>query len=98
MLANTGVRFSPEFARLESFTAQASIYPAGYVLAWARVAHWRRHLQSLGGEAWWRSPAAVADVRARVKAGGTAMFPPEWRRPNVFLDDLRNRPIMGRAP
>jgi hypothetical protein len=98
MLANTGVHFPPGFARLESFTAQVSIYPAGYVLAWARVAHWRRHLRSLGGEAWWRSQAAVADVRARVAAGGTGMFPAAWRRPDAFLDDLRNRPIMGLAP
>lgn len=96
--AFTGVPFPPGFARLEPFTAHASIYPAGYVLAWARVAHWQRHLRALGGEAWWRSPAALADVRTRVAAGGAGMFPPAWNRPDAFLANLRARPIMSRAP
>jgi hypothetical protein len=98
MLAFTGAAFPPAFARLESFTANASIYPAGYVLAWARVGHWRRHLRQLGGEAWWHAPAAQDDIRARVAAGGTGMFPAHWTQPAAFLEDLRNRPIMGHAP
>ena len=98
LLAFTGVRFPPAFARLEPFTAHLSIYPAGYVLAWARVGHWRQHLRALGGEAWWRSPAAQSDVRARVAAGGAGMFPAGWSQPDGFLAALRDRPIMGGTP
>jgi hypothetical protein len=98
MQAFTGVEFPLGFARLEPFTARASIYPAGYLLAWARVDHWRQQLRALGGDAWWRSPAARADVRQRVAAGGVAMFPSQWVRPERFLARLRQSPIMGRAP
>lgn len=98
MQAFTGVPIPPGFARLESFTANASIYPAGYVLAWARVANWRLHLRALGGEAWWRSPAALADIRRRVAMGGARMFPEEWRRPEAFLAYLGDRPIMRASP
>lgn len=85
MLAFTGVAVPPGFARLESFTAAGSIYPAGYVVASARVANWLGHLRALGGEAWWRSPAAQADIRGRVAAGGVSMFPAEWNDPAAFL-------------
>lgn len=88
MLAFSGVAVPPGFARLEPFTANASIYPAGYVLANARVAHWRRHLRGLGGETWWRSPEALADVRWRVRAGGVGMIPAEWTHPAAFLAGL----------
>lgn len=98
MQAFTGVAFPPGFARLEPFTARASLYPAGYLLAWARVDHWRQHLRDLGGDAWWRSPAAQADIRERVAAGGAGMFPGEWAQPDAFLARLRQEPIMGRAP
>jgi hypothetical protein len=98
MLAFTGVPMPPGFARLESFTAAASIYPAGYLLAAARAAHWRQHLRGLGGAAWWRSPAAQADIAARVRAGGVGMFPAEWTRPDAFLAATRTPSIIGRAP
>jgi hypothetical protein len=98
MQAFTGVAFPPGFARLEPFTARASIYPAGYVVAWARVAHWRQHLRGLGGEAWWRSPRALADVRERVAAGGSGSFPAAWARPEAFIAGLREKPIMDGAP
>jgi hypothetical protein len=88
MLAFTGVAFPPGFARLEPFTAAASIYPAGYVLALARVAHWTRHLRALGGPAWWRSPAALADIRGRIALGGALRFPPSWDRPDALLEDM----------
>ena len=98
MLAFTGVAFPPEFARLESFISNVSIYPAGYVVAWARVGNWRQHLRTIGGEAWWRSAAALDDIRARVAAGGAGMFPAAWTRPEAFLVQLHERPIMGGAP
>jgi hypothetical protein len=85
MLSFTGLAVPPGFARLEPFTANASIYPAGYVVANARVAHWRQHLRAVGGAAWWLSPAAQADVRARVAVGGVGMFPAAWTDPAAFL-------------
>jgi hypothetical protein len=88
MLAFTGVSFPPGFARLEPFTASLSIYPAGYVLALARVAHWLRHLRALGGSAWWRSPAAMADIRQRIALGGALQFPSAWSRPDALFSDM----------
>ena len=41
--------------------------------------------RALGGAAWWRSPAAQADIRARVAAGGVGVFPAAWNEPEVFL-------------
>ena len=89
LLAFSGVAVPPAFARLEPFTANASFYPAGYVLANARVAHWLRRLRDLGGRAWWRSAEARADIRARVRAGGVGMFPTEWNSPVAFLAGLQ---------
>lgn len=68
----TGLALPTGYARLDPFVNAASIYPAGYVLAEARVGGWRPKLKALGGEAWWRSPAAQADIRARLWAGGRA--------------------------
>jgi len=82
----TGVAMPPGYARLEGFTPGLSVYPAGYVLAHVRVANWQRHLRALGGEAWWDSPVAQADIRDRVAAGGTTPFPPEWDQPEAFLE------------
>jgi hypothetical protein len=84
----TGVAMPREFARLEGFAPSLSVYPAGYVLAYVRSAHWVRHLRALGGEAWWASPAAQADIRARIAAGARAHLPDEWLRPEVFLQDF----------
>lgn len=81
MLAFTGVALPPGFARLEPFTAAHSIYPAGYVLAEVRVAHWLARLRALGGEAWWRAPAAQADIRAHVAQGGAVRWPAAWTQP-----------------
>ncbi len=81
MLAFTGVPFPPGFARLEPFTAALSIYPAGYVLAEVRVTHWLARLRALGGEAWWRSPIALADIRAYVALGGALRWPAAWNLP-----------------
>ncbi len=83
--AFTGVPMPPGFARLEPFTAALSVYPAGYVLAAVRVAHWLGHLRALGGEAWWRSPAAQADIRQKIRAGGTVQFPEGWGVPEAFI-------------
>lgn len=88
--AFTGVLMPPAFARLEPFTAALSIYPAGYVLAEVRVAHWLRHLRALGGEAWWQSPAAQADIRTRVAAGGAVVWPAAW---NQSLPPARHLPV-----
>jgi hypothetical protein len=88
--AFTGVPMPPGFARLEPFTAALSVYPAGYVLAAVRVAHWLEHLRALGGEAWWRSPAAQADIRERIRAGGTVQFPEEWNEPEGFIPGGRS--------
>jgi len=83
--AFTGVAMPPGFPRLHHFVSSVSIYPAGYVMAEVRVAHWLRHLRALGGEQWWRSPAAQADIRARIGAGGTVRFPEAWNGPEEFL-------------
>jgi hypothetical protein len=83
--AFTGVPMPPGFARLEPFTAAQSVYPAGYVLAAVRVAHWLEQLRRLGGEAWWRSPAAQADIREKIGAGGRVQFPEGWGDPLEFL-------------
>lgn len=88
MLAFTGVAMPAGFARLEPFTASLSIYPAGYVLALARVAHWLRALRALGGEAWWRSPAAREDIRGRAAIGGAVQFPAAWSQPDALLADM----------
>lgn len=74
MLAFTGVPLPPGFARLEPFTASCSIYPAGYVLAMERVEHWLTQLRALGGERWWHSPEARADIWEKVRAGGEVRF------------------------
>jgi hypothetical protein len=87
MAAFTGVPMPPAFARLEGFTPSLSVYPAGYVLAHVRVAHWLRHLRRLGGEAWWSAPEAQADIRDRIAAGGRVQFPAEWSDPGPFLVD-----------
>jgi hypothetical protein len=81
MRAFTGVAMPAGFARLEPFTATLSIYPAGYVLAEVRVAHWLRRLRALGGEAWWQSAAARADIRAHVVQGGAVRWPAAWNEP-----------------
>ncbi|MCC7359556.1 MAG: hypothetical protein IT317_08775 [Anaerolineales bacterium] len=81
MLAFTGVALPAGFARLEPFTAALSIYPAGYVLAEARLGHWLEHWRAQGGAAWWRSPAVVADIRAHVRAGGAVRWPAAWNEP-----------------
>ena len=82
----TGVAMPPGYARLEGFTPGIYVYPAGYVLAHVRAANWQRHLRSLGGEAWWDSPAAQSDIRDWVAQGGAAPFPPEWDQPQAFLE------------
>ena len=81
LLAFTGVAMPPGFARLEPWTASLSIYPAGYVLAEVRLAHWLEQLRALGGEAWWRAPAALADIRAHVRQGGAVRWPAAWNQP-----------------
>lgn len=73
--AFTGVTMPPGFARLHPFVNALSIYPAGYVLAEARVERWLAHLRALGGVGWWRSPQAQADIRAKIEAGGRVRFP-----------------------
>lgn len=70
-----GVELPIGLGRLDSFLQTLNVYPAGYVLAELRVAAWVRALRDLGGEAWWRSPAAQADIRARIRAGASATFP-----------------------
>jgi hypothetical protein len=54
-----------------------------------RVAHWLEHLRALGGEAWWRSPAAQADIREKISAGGTVRFPERWGAPETFIRSCR---------
>jgi hypothetical protein len=88
MLAFTGVAVPPAFTRMETFAACASVYPAGYVLAAARAAHWLARLQDLGGPAWWQSPDAQADIRARIALGGQVTFPAEWNDLTPFLNQF----------
>jgi hypothetical protein len=83
--AFTGVAVPGEYARLEPFVSAASIYPAGYVLAALRVTHWLGALRELGGAEWWRSSAAQADIRAKIRAGGTVEFPAAWLGAGPFL-------------
>jgi hypothetical protein len=82
-LAFTGLPIPGGLARLEPFIASTSIYPAGYVLAMVRVAHWLKRLRALSGAAWWQSPEARAEVWERVKAGGAVRFPAEWLEVNA---------------
>jgi hypothetical protein len=70
----TGVAMPPGFARLHPFVNALAIYPAGYVMAEARVNAWLRELRSMGGPDWWRSEPARAAIRSRVRAGGRARF------------------------
>lgn len=70
-----GITAPAGYGRLDPFLQSTSVYPAGYVLAELRVAVWVRALRALGGEAWWRSPAAQADIRARMHAGALAQLP-----------------------
>ena len=79
--AFTGVDFPPGFARLHPFVSAVSIYPAGYVLAEARVADWRPRLRALGGERWWAAPAVQADIRAHFQPGARITTAPArgWR-------------------
>ncbi len=74
VLEMTGVAVPPGFARLSPFVSAASVYPAGYVMAHSRVTRWLERLRALEGPAWWRSPAAQADVLRRIRAGGRARF------------------------
>ncbi len=70
----TGMTAPPGYARLNPFVSALSIYPAGYVLAEARVARWLRRLRTLGGAAWWRSSEVQAEIRDRIRQGGRAVF------------------------
>jgi hypothetical protein len=88
MLAFTGIPVPGGFARLEAFTAGASIYPAGYVLASARAAHWLQHLRTIGGPQWWQSAEAQSDIRKRIALGGGVEFPAAWSRPGALLAGL----------
>jgi hypothetical protein len=83
--AFTGAPMPAGFARLEPFTSAMSIYPAGYVIAAARAAHWRDRLRQLGGEAWWRSPDAQAAIREKIGAGGTVRFSEAWWGVEKFI-------------
>jgi len=71
--AFTGVPMPPGWARLSPFPSALSIYPAGYVLAEARVSAWAAQLRALGGAQWWRSPAAQAEIRAKVREAAGAL-------------------------
>ena len=42
-------------------------------------------LRELGGAEWWRSSAAQADIRAKIRAGGTVEFPAAWFGAGPFL-------------
>jgi hypothetical protein len=81
----TGVDIPPGAARLHPFVSQASIYPAGYVLAEVRVSAWRRALTDLAGPAWWRSPEACRLVRSQMRLGARAEF--EMDTPARLVND-----------
>ncbi len=70
-----GINAPVGYGRLDSFLQTLNVYPAGYVLAELRVAAWVKALRELGGAAWWRSPAAQADIQARMRAGAGAHLP-----------------------
>lgn len=72
--AFTGVAVPPGFARLHPYVSALSLYPAGYVLAEARVAHWLRRLRGLGGQRWWTAGPAQADIREHIRQGGRVRF------------------------
>jgi hypothetical protein len=72
--AFTGVPMPPGWARLSPFVAALSIYPAGYVLAEARVRAWAAQLRAIGGAEWWRSPAARMNILEKAREGGRATF------------------------
>lgn len=70
-----GITAPVGYGRLDSFLQTLSVYPTGYVLAELRVTTWVKALRELGGAAWWRSPAAQADIQARMRAGAGAQLP-----------------------
>jgi hypothetical protein len=74
MLRLCGVAMPPGFARLNSFVNALSIYPAGYVLAEARVEAWLTSLRARVGPRWWRSPLAQAEIRQKIELGGRVTF------------------------
>ncbi|MBL8046390.1 MAG: hypothetical protein JNL09_07615 [Anaerolineales bacterium] len=69
-----GVPVPPGLARLNSFVNALSIYPAGYVLAEARVEAWLAALRAHVGPHWWRSPHAQAEIRQKIELGGRVNF------------------------
>lgn len=70
-----GVPMPPGFARLSPFVSALSIYPAGYVLAEARVEAWLASLRARVGPRWWRSPPAQTEIRGKIELGGRVTFP-----------------------
>lgn len=74
MMRLCGVAMPPGFARLNSFVNALSIYPAGYVLAEARVEAWLTSLRARVGPRWWHSPLAQAEIRQRIEMGGRVRF------------------------
>jgi hypothetical protein len=72
--AFSGVAMPPGWARLSPFVSALSIYPAGYVLAEARVEGWLTRLRAIGGAQWWRSQEAQAEIREKIRAGGMVRF------------------------
>lgn len=74
MLKLCGVPMPPGFARLNPFVNALSIYPAGYVLAEARVQAWLAALRARVGPRWWRSPQAQAEIRGKIELGGRVKF------------------------
>lgn len=69
-----GVPVPPGLARLNAFVNALSIYPAGYVLAEARVEAWLAALRARAGPLWWRSPLAQAEIRQKIELGGKVEF------------------------
>lgn len=74
----TGITPPAGYARLNPFVGALSLYPAGYVLAEARVGRWLARLRGIGGSAWWRSRAVQADIRELIRRGGQAALSVEF--------------------
>ncbi|MBI4770142.1 MAG: hypothetical protein HY784_06955, partial [Chloroflexi bacterium] len=85
LLAFSTLRFPTGFACWEGFAREVSIYPAGYVLAYLRCAHWLKELRATFGPRWWAAPGAGDAIRARIRPGGALRFPDGWLDPGAFL-------------
>jgi hypothetical protein len=80
----TGIDIPPGYARLDLYVGRVDLYPLGYVMAAARVAHWLDQLQADWGTQWWADPRAGESIRGRIRRGGAVEFDGKWLDSDAF--------------